>query len=384
MSKALTAEIVVDSREPRDLALAPSGELLGYVLAPTSRTGDYFDTELRLVDVGADDGTSWRRVTIDVATETRPRWSTDSGALFFLSDRDERGVPQVNRLTLADDAVSVLTSWRAGITDYLPLVDSNLLALLAVDEPTEEDVRRDRDGDDAAVVGEREPRARLRLLDLREGQVTTPDVFTDRHVVEVRQRPDGGPLAVLSWSSSDFDYGPRTCELHLFDPSTATAVDLGAVGADARFLAWWHGDDGWHLGFIALTPPGLQAGTAVFDLALDSGVLRNRTSGLRMCATELHQTDAASLVVFAVGLNTSVARLDPTGPTPLMHHPGRVDDLSTTPSGDTIAVLASTRYEPANVARWPTDWSAATGHRQSPGTGRHRFWYAGTADLPGR
>jgi dipeptidyl aminopeptidase/acylaminoacyl peptidase len=221
--------------------------------------------------------------------------------------------------------------------------------LLAVDEPTEEDARRRRDRDDAIVVGEREPRARLRLLDLRSGRVTTPDVFGDRHVVELRQRSDGGALAVLTRASSDFDYGPRTGQLHMFDATTGTALDLGAVGADARSLAWWHGDDGWHLGYVALTPPVLQAGTAVFDLALDSRVLRNRTSGLPMCPTELHQTDTAPLVVFADGLNSTLARLDPTGATRLSQHPGRLDDVTTTPSGDKIAALAGTRYQPANV-----------------------------------
>jgi hypothetical protein len=87
-------------------------------------------------------------VTTDTATESRPRWSTDSGALFFLSDRAERGVPQVHRLTLADNAASALTSWRAGIADYLLLADSNGIALLAVDEPTEDDARARAGGHD--------------------------------------------------------------------------------------------------------------------------------------------------------------------------------------------------------------------------------------------
>lgn len=68
-----------------------------------------------------------------------------------------------------------------------------------------------------------------------------------------------------------------------------------------------------------------------------------------MCPTELRQTDAAPLVVFADGLNTTLARLDATGPTPLSHHPGRLDDLTTTPTGEKIAVLTGTRYQPINV-----------------------------------
>ncbi|MGH3760196.1 S9 family peptidase [Actinophytocola sp.] len=343
----LTAELVVDGRAPQTPALAPNGQLLCYVLAPISRTGDHLDTELWLVDT--DGAAASRRATTDTAAESRPRWSADSGTLFFLSDRADRGTSQVHRLTLADGAATAVTSWRAGVIDHLALADPNMVTLLAQDEPTEQDTRRAQDRDDAIVVGEREPRARLRLLDLRTGQVTTPSVFGDRHVVELRQRPDGGLLAVLTQASSDNDYGPRTGHLHLFNPTTGATVDLGAVGADARSLAWWPGEDGWHLGYIALTPPVLQAGTAVFDLTVDSRVLRNRTSGLPMCPTELHQTDTAPLVVFADGLNTTLARLDPTGPTTLSQHPGHLDDLTITPTGEKIAALTGTRYQPANV-----------------------------------
>jgi dipeptidyl aminopeptidase/acylaminoacyl peptidase len=343
----LTAELVVDGRAPQTPALAPDGHLLCYVLAPSSRTGGHLDTELWLVDT--DGAAASRRGTTDTAAESRPRWSADSGTLFFLSDGADRGTSQVYRLALADGAATAVTSWRAGIVDHLPLADPNLVALLAQDEPTEQDARRARDRDDAIVVGEREPRARLRLLDLRTALVTTPAVFGDRHVVELRQRPGGGPLAVLTQASSDNDYGPRTGQLHLFDPTTGATVDLAAVGAEAHSLAWWPGEDGWHLGYIALTPPVLQAGTAVFDLTVDSRVLRNRTSGLPMCPTELHQTDTAPLVVFADGLNTTLARLDPTGPTTLSQHPGRLEDLTTTPTGEKIAALTGTRYQPPNV-----------------------------------
>jgi dipeptidyl aminopeptidase/acylaminoacyl peptidase len=331
----LTAEAVVDGRAPATPVLAPDGRLLAYVLAPNSRTGEHLDTELWVTGT---DGAAARRVTADRATESLPRWSADSGTLFFLSDRADRGVPQLHRF--ADDTVTALTDWPAGVVDHLPLADPGLVALLA------EDPRPDLD---VIVVGEHEPRARLRLLDLRTGQVTTPDVFGDRHVVELRQRPGGGPLAVLTQASADMDYGPRTGRLHLFDPATGTAADLGPVSAEACSLAWWPDEDGWHLGYVALTPPVLQAGTAVFDLAVESRVLHNRTAGLPMCPTELHQTDAAPLVVFADGLNTTLARLDRTGPTVLSRHPGRLDDLTTTPAGEIIGVLTGTRYEPANV-----------------------------------
>ncbi|MGC5285473.1 S9 family peptidase [Micromonospora sp. DT231] len=343
----LTAELVVDGRAPRNPALAPNGRRLCYVLTPLSRTGDHLDTALWLVDT--DGAVAPRRATADTATESRPRWSADSATLFFLSDRSDRGTSQLHALTLANGTVTTLTGWQAGVIDHLPLTDPHLVALLAEDEPTAQDASRARDRDDAIVVGEREPRARIRLLDLRTGRITTPHVFGDRHVVELRQRPDGGPLAVLTRATTDNDHGPRSGHLHLLDPATGTVQDLGPVEADAQSLAWWPGEDGWHLGYLALTPPGLQAGTAVFDLAVENRVLRNRTAGLSMCPTELGQTDGAPLVVFADGLNATLARLDATDLTILSQHPGRLDTLTATPAGDGIAVLTGGRYQPPDV-----------------------------------
>ncbi|PPK65538.1 WD40 repeat protein [Actinokineospora auranticolor] len=309
----LTAALVVEGRVPRAPALAPNGRLLCYVLAPTGRMGDHLDTALWLADV--EGGGVCRRVTADSATESRARWSVDSRALYFLSDRAERGTPQLHRLGLGDGVVVAVTGWRAGIIDHLPLADPDLVALLAEDEPTERESRRVRDRDDAIVVGEREPRARLRLLDSRTGRVDTPSGFGDRHVVALRQRPDGGPLAVLTQASADVDYGPRTCRLHLFDTATGAVEDLGPVEACASSPAWWPGEDGWHLGYVALTPPLLQAGTAVFDLALSSRVRRNRTAGLPMCPTELCQTGAAPLVAYraADGLELDGLLVSPVG-----------------------------------------------------------------------
>ncbi|RJQ74480.1 S9 family peptidase [Pseudonocardiaceae bacterium YIM PH 21723] len=176
-----------------------------------------------------------------------------------------------------------------------------------------------------------------------------PGLFGDRQVVELRQRPDGGPVAVLTQASTDRDYGPRTGHLHLFDPATGTVEDLGPTEVDARSLTWWPEEDSWHLGYLALTPPLLCAGTAIFDLALKTRVLRNRTADLPMCPTELCQTDAAPLILFADGLNTTLARLDPDGPTQMSRHRGRLRSLTATPSGDTIAVLTGARHQLPNV-----------------------------------
>ncbi|MBB4683306.1 S9 family peptidase [Amycolatopsis jiangsuensis] len=328
----LTAELITDGRVPQSPALSPDGGRVCYVLAPLSRSGPRLDTEVWLAgDAGP------RRLTDGTATESRPRWSAEPDTLFFLSDRATRGVPQLQRASVSDGVVTTLTARPEGIVDYYPLADPHSVVLLSEHSPAR----------DPIVAGEDEPHARLQLLDVRTGQITTPEVFEGRHVAEVRPRPGGGPLAVLTQASADQDYGPRTVHLHLFDPETGAVRDIGPLEAEAREPVWWRGRDGWHISYLALTPPLLHGGTAVFDLALRTGIRTNRTAGLPLCPTELRQTGGAPLVLLAEGLHTAVARVEPTRLATVAEHPGDLWDADT--AGGNLAVVASTRYAPADV-----------------------------------
>ncbi|WP_045743613.1 S9 family peptidase [Actinoplanes rectilineatus] len=306
----INADLVVDGRTPQSPVLAPDGRWVCYLL----------DGGLWIV---ATDGGEPRRV----AEGTRPRWSADSNAVFFLTD-----AAQLFRLTIADDTVTELTDESLCVVDHLPLLGSAAIALIVADPAVA----------DPIVVGVDEPRNRLCLL-TPDGGVRDVDLG-GRHVVEVRQRPDGGPLAVLTWESPDLDRGPRSVRLHL----TGQGVSF-PVAADARSLAWWQDAGGWHIGLVALTPPGLQAGTAVFDLTPSAGTLRNRTERLPMCPTALCETDSDPLVVLADGLDAAVGRLTPDGLEVVARHPGRLDDLTVSADGSLIAALTGGRYRSAEV-----------------------------------
>ena len=67
------------------------------------------------------------------------------------------------------------------------------------------------------------------------------------------QRPDGGPLAVISWASPDIDPGASTNELHVLDPQTGAVRDLGRIERWAESLAWWSADGIWHLAYLAMS-----------------------------------------------------------------------------------------------------------------------------------
>ena len=264
----LTAELVVDGLVPSQPVISPDGRWVAYVVAPVGQAGERRRCALW---VAAADGSSppWQ-LTAGTAADCDPRWGPDSGSVFFLSDRT--GSRQLYRVRLGGGEAEILTDWRGGIAAAWPLADARLVAVAAADEPTEEDERRRAERDDAFVWGQQLRSDRLRLLDLTTGELRTVDGLGHRHVVELAARPDGGALATISWADPDDDPGATTGGLHVVDPETGTARDLGRVGTEARSPVWWQADGGWHLAYLAMPEP--FGGDAVYDVAVAAAAAR--------------------------------------------------------------------------------------------------------------
>jgi dipeptidyl aminopeptidase/acylaminoacyl peptidase len=346
----LTAELVVDGAVPAQPVISPDGRWVAYTVAPTGKRGERRLSAIWIAAAGA--SSPPRQLTAGTAADSAPRWAPDSVALFFVSDRT--GSAQLHRIRLDGGEAEALTAWRGGIDGHYPLAGGRVVAVLAADEPTQEDERRKAERDDAVVWGEQVPWSRLRLLDLETGELRVVHGIGDRHVVELAQRPDGGPLAVLSWGSPDIDPGVRTAALHLADPQTAAVRDLGPAGLEAQSPAWWHDGDSWHLAHLAA--PRLLCGTAVYDLCLAAagraGEHRSLTEGMPVCPVELAQVPGGPpLALFADGLDTGIYRLDPGVMRfrRLAAMDGMAGSLTVSSSGAVAAVLASTSYEPGNV-----------------------------------
>jgi dipeptidyl aminopeptidase/acylaminoacyl peptidase len=348
----LTAELIVDSAVPRCPVISPDGRWVAYAVAAFGVT----EPPLSALWVAAADGSSLpRELTAHAARDCVPRWAPDSASLFFGAGR------QLHRIRLDGGPAEALTTWRGGISDQWPLADGQVVAVVAVDEPTEEDQSRQAERDDAMVWGERVSYGRLRLLDLGTRALRVVDGLGDRHIIEVAQRPDGGPLALISWACPDIYPGASTAELHVVDPETGAVNDLGRIELEACSLAWWRVGGAWHLAYLAVTPPGSVGGLAVFDLTVpEAGAAaecRNLTAGMTVCPTRLVQAaDGVPLALFADGLDTAIYRLDP-GPQRFQRvstMSGNTDALSADRSGGVITVLAATSYEPGDVYAGPT------------------------------
>ncbi|WP_236795121.1 S9 family peptidase [Amycolatopsis sp. GM8] len=233
-----------------------------------------------------------------ISGASEPRWSRNS--VFFLAGR------QLHRTGLTSEPEQ-LTRWPAGIRHHLPLADPALVAVIAP-------VREDQPD-------------RLWLLDLRDRTMTPLGDFGDRHVVNVAQGPDGR-LAVLTWSTPEIDPGSYEPELHLIEDGEVR--NLGPAAPEASSLTWRDGEPA----YLGKTLPGLVGGQAVFA----GEDQRNVTAGMLRCPAEL----LPDLTVFANGLDTDIGELQVRGLA-----------QSVTASGDQIAAVVSTAYEPPEVYAGP-------------------------------
>jgi dipeptidyl aminopeptidase/acylaminoacyl peptidase len=250
--------------------------------------------------------------------------------------------------------------WQGEISGLVALAGGQRLAVVAGDELTDADERRKAERDDAMVWSERAIRQhwlwhRLRLLDLASGRLATVAGLADRHVVDMAQRPDGGPLAVVSWDCPESEPGAFTSRLHICDLDDGTAADQGPLGLESRSPAWWQGADGWHVAWLAAVPSSSDV-EAVFDIAVSTGEPVNLTAGMTACPADLVQvTGGPPIALFAEGLDTALYRLDPSARTfkRVTGYPGLVAALSASDDATAITVVASTAYTPPDIHAGP-------------------------------
>jgi len=364
----LRAEHVVDAGVPHDVCVSPDGRWVAYGVRRVGQSAARPESVLWMSPV--DDAAAASPLTGGSEAVTQVKWAADSSSLFFLSDREEQGTAQLHSVSCAGGQVEALTCRTGGVEGFEVLAGGRHIALIACDEPDREAQQRIAERDDAQSWSEREPRVRLWLLDLGSSMISPLATFDGRHVVEVARRPDGGPVAVLTWPTSTLDQGQRDPRLHLHDVSVGSVVDLGLAEISANSLCWWRAKDRWHLSYLALTPPGLVGGDAVFDVELATEAAssgrhplhgagsghRNLTAGMSSCPTTLVQVDAGMpLALFADGLDTALTRLDPDERrfTELRRFTGSAEQLTVSGRGDVCSVVLSSAAEPKDAYAGP-------------------------------
>jgi dipeptidyl aminopeptidase/acylaminoacyl peptidase len=356
---ALTAEMIVDALTVDDVRVSPDGSHVAFVVAPIGQKEEHPASTIWLART-ADPGSA-RKLTVGTAHDRAPRWSSDGAALFFLSDRTERGVAQLQRIALNGGEADALTEWEPGIATFAPIPGGARVAFLAVDPETDEEKKRKEARDDPEVYGERWPLLKLRLLDLSSREVSTIETLGCRHVVDIAPAPDGSRLAVLAWPTPETDNASWNAEILVVDLTDNAVTSICDLATGASDLCW----GGRDLLFIAHRSPASRGGHGIYAVAAAGGEPRQLSPDLDACPIELVTArDGTPFVRMAQGLDSWIGRLDVADRRieRVQWLPGEAWSLDVSADGGTLAVARRTQDDLASVWSGPVGgpWHALT------------------------
>lgn len=327
----LTAELLVDRLDPREVTVSRDGWHVAFVAAPVGRVEELPRSAVWLAQSKVPG--SARKFTSGTAEDKAPQFAPDGSALYFLSDREERKIAHLHRVRLGGGEAESLTDGQQGIDAYAPLADGMRVALVSADAPTEEDGRREAERDDPDVFGDWNPQ-RLRVLDLPTGETKTLAFSGDRHVASVEPAPEGSLVAAVLWKTPEIDNDSRPAELLVVDVDADEIVATWTLAAGDASVAWRGPRE---LCVLSPVEGGGQAGLGLFVAGLADDELRLVTEGLEADPIALAP---GPVVAVARGLDTDVARLgEDDSLVPLGSHAGTLFELGASQDGTVVACV---------------------------------------------
>jgi dipeptidyl aminopeptidase/acylaminoacyl peptidase len=258
--KLLEFERAVTATLLADVQLSPDGEQVAYVTTPASREDLTSVMSIWLVD---DAGGTPRRLTTSDGLDAQPRWSPDGKRIAFISDRKERGKPQLYVLDLAGGEAIRLTEQPGGEGAPQWSPDGTKLAMLVKDPETDEEKKRKEERDDAKVADASWKRNALYILDVPADAATLTALPEAR-----RLSPEGLNIGADSGVglSSSYSWAPDSLGLVAiatptpkaddgFHPDVVTFDLSGEMQTLGNYEGLWsrpiYRPDGSTIGFIA-------------------------------------------------------------------------------------------------------------------------------------
>ena len=251
-----------------DVRVSPDGKRVAFVVreAILDREKSEYREQIWLA---ASDGTASRQVTFAEQTSNAPRWSPDGQWIAFLS---KRGDKFANVWVLPADGGEAwrLTDSKSDVMQLSWSPDGKWIAYLSP-EPDPDKERREKEKDDARVVGSDEHPARLWLVSLPaqpDGRREARQLLRETGSIdELDWSPDGKTIAFSHRPRPAADTWPDA-DISLVDILSGNITPLAHTGAaenepsyspDGKWIAYVVTDDPprWaHRRWIRLVPSG--------------------------------------------------------------------------------------------------------------------------------
>lgn len=166
-AKPLTPEMTLKRWSIGDLQLSPDGRLLALVVSEPAKPAG----QRRNIWLYEFSTRSLKPFTLSVKTDTHPRWSPDGHTLAFLSNRD--GENQIYLIAVDGGEARPLTESKTGISGFEWAPNGKTIALETTAPKSEEEEKKEKDKDDARIVGKPEGRTLLQVVDVGSKEIKT-------------------------------------------------------------------------------------------------------------------------------------------------------------------------------------------------------------------
>jgi dipeptidyl aminopeptidase/acylaminoacyl peptidase len=200
----LTVEMMVDLREVGDVAVAPDGRRVAYVVRVPPSPEDGPAGATSQIWIAPTRGGEARRFTAEGVSSFSPQWSPDGRTLAFLSTR--KGTPNRQVWGMPPDGGEpvALTKSDADIEHFEWSPDGKQIAYSAEREKTDKERADEEAGRDWITADVHGTWSQLSVVPVAGGEAKaiTP---RDRDVIAFRWSPDGSRLAVRAADRPDID-----------------------------------------------------------------------------------------------------------------------------------------------------------------------------------
>ncbi len=172
-------------RNVQDARIAPTGDLVAYVVSEINLEKNISDTDIWLVKTT---GGPPLRLTYGPGRDDTPQWSPDGQRIAFLSDRD--GSTQVWTIDPRGGEASKLTAVKTGVSSVAWAPDGRSIAFLALPSGAGEDSAKQKKEGDEIVFDQDAEGSQIFILDVSSKKVRP---LTQSHscIVDFSWSPDG-------------------------------------------------------------------------------------------------------------------------------------------------------------------------------------------------
>jgi dipeptidyl aminopeptidase/acylaminoacyl peptidase len=189
--KPLTVEMTLNRWSIGDLRLSPDGNRVAMVVSePAKPTG-----QRRNIWVYDFPSRALKQLTASTKSDTRPRWSPDGRMLAFLSNRE--GMSQVYLISPDGGEARPFTESKTGITSFDWAPDGKRMAFETTAPKTEEEEKKEKDKEDAHIIGKPEGRTLFQVIDVESKTIKTL-IHGAWRISEYVWTPDGDSLMMTA------------------------------------------------------------------------------------------------------------------------------------------------------------------------------------------